>query len=420
MDVIKPKSKPKASLSSSRYFIPALVVIAVAISLLLISDFGKGPSVSVPRNSIVLANVSRGDLKVTIDGYGILRSRQQTLITAQTPATVEEIVLRPGATVTKGSVILRLSRPELMQELETSKLALKKEKANLKRLELSNRRELLREQSAKIDLEAEIEMATLLREAQYELMQQGIISALAYKQTELGERQKKQKLVILEQRFTQLEEELQTSLAIQQEQVKIVQAETDTIARQADLLIVKSGIDGVLQRLPVELGQSVTAGQELALVGSDKDLVALVKVPQSRAEQLKVGQEALIDTRRDKVKGKLTRITPQVEEGSIEVEIAFVEDIPSSARPESNVEAEIYAAEFKNALYIERPFGAQANVQGQLFKMTPNDTATQQAIRFGADAGRLIQLLDGALENEQFIISDMSNYRSEAEISVTN
>ena len=201
MDVIKPKSKPKASLSSSRYFIPALVVVAVVLSLLLISDFGKGPSVSVPRNSIVLANVSRGDLKVTIDGYGILRSRQQTLITAQTPATVEEIVLRPGATVTKGSVILRLSRPELMQELETSKLALKKEKANLKRLELSNRRELLREQSAKIDLEAEIEMATLLREAQHELMQQGIISALAYKQTELEEKQKKQKLVILEQRF---------------------------------------------------------------------------------------------------------------------------------------------------------------------------------------------------------------------------
>lgn len=375
----------------------------------------------VNRNQLVLSTVKKGDLQVQVQGYGVLRSHRQKLLTSLTSATVEEIVLRPGAAVTPDSVILRLNNPELHEEAERAVMQLNQEKANLRKLELNNQRELLAEESNLADIVARFNMVKLRREAEQELVDKGVVSRLTYKTTVLEQEQLFESMQIQQNRIAQLKLVNQEALNIQQEQINQTEALYLTVKNRVDALAVKAGITGILQRLPVELGQSIQAGQELALVGSEQDLLALIRVPQAQAEKIQLGQRAEVTTRRDLIPGQVSRITPEVQEGTVTVEIQFTASLPTSARPELNVDAVIYTADLKNTLYIDRPVNVRVNSSDKLYKLDQSlQTAEYSAVRYGEDAGKYIQLLEGASEHDTFIVSDMTAFTDNERISITN
>lgn len=413
MDIAKPQSKP---LIKKSYLIGLLVLIALALLVLLVS--GSGTSVKIEGNQLLLGKVQRGNLQVSVEGYGVLRSDKQTLITALTAATVEEVVLRSGAEVEVDSIIMRLNNPEVLQEVEAANMALIQEQANLRRLKLSNQRELLAEQSNLADVTASLKTVQLRADAEKGLAG-GAVSKLAYQTTLLQLEQMQQRVALQTQRVEQLEEVFNEAIIIQKEQINRANAQLQRAQQRADKLIVRAGIKGVLQRSPVELGQSVAAGQELALVGSDKDLKALIRISQSRVDQIKLGQSATINTRREQVAGKVSRITPEVRDGTIEVEILFTEGVPASARPELNVDAEIYTADIKNTLFVERPVNVQNHSRASLFKLADDkNRASLQEFNFGAESGKYIQVLKGAKENDLLILSDMTNIQDATEITI--
>jgi hypothetical protein len=179
-----------------------------------------------------------------------------------------------------------------------------------------------------------------------------------------------------------------------------------------DKLTVRAGFDGVLQRLSVELGQSLAAGQEVALIGSVTDLIALIRVPQSQAQLITIGKVAIIDTRRDKIEGVVTRIDPVVDNNTVEIEIALPASLPASARPQLSVDGIIVADTIQNITYIKRPAGAKSNTSVSLYRLNTQENATSQELRFGVQAGQFIQVLSGASVGEQFIISDLSNLQT--------
>jgi HlyD family secretion protein len=404
MDIAKPKS-------SSRFKRPLIIGGAMLIALALLTGVIAQPSgqQKIERSKLLLGTVQRGELQVAVDGYGVLRSDKQTLITALTSATVAEVLLRSGAEVEADSIILKLNNPELLQEVDAANMALVQEQANLRRLKLSNQRELLAEKSTLAELTATFKSVQLRCEAERGLAG-GAVSMLAYKTTLLQQEQMQERVKLQTQRIAQLKEVMREALIIQQEQINQVSARYQNMQLRAERLIVRAGIKGVLQRLPVELGQSVAAGQELALVGSDKDLKALIRISQSKAEQLKVGQTAKINTRREQVAGVLTRITPEVRDGTIEVEIAFTEGVPASARPELNVDAQIFTASIKDTLFIERPMNVQSHTNSRVFRVQENNKSAEvQEISFGEDSGKFIQIKQGAKEKDRFILSDMTS-----------
>ena len=406
MDVVKTKKKPYWQ-QHYRLIIAGALVSVVALTLIV---FSSRDEVNVERSKLLLGTVQRGELKVVVDGYGVLRSQKQVLLTALTPATVQEIVLRPGAQVSEDSIILRLSNPELMQQVEIAQIALEQEKANLRRLVLTNQREILTEKSTLVELNAALQAATLRRDAEADLVDKGIIPQITYKSTLLQQEQAQKRFAFQQERINQLIKVVSESEMIQKRQIEQAEANFLSIQQRADRLIVRAGITGELQRLPVVLGQSVIAGQELALVGSDKDLVALIRVSQAKAEQLKIGQPVEINTRRETAAGEITRITPEVREGTIEVEVTFSEGVPASARPELNVDARIFTATLENSLFMERPINVQSNSKGSLFKLAKNNNfAERKELVFGEDSGRFIQVLSGATENDSFIISEVAN-----------
>jgi len=415
MDIAKPKK-------TSPLKRPLVIGGAVIIALALLTGFIAQPNAphKVERSKLLLGTVQRGDMQVAVDGYGVLRSDKQTLITALTPATVAEVLLRSGAEVDVDTIILRLNNPELLQEVDSANMALVQEKANLRRLKLSNQRELLAEQATLAELTATFKSVQLRCEAE-RVLAGGAVSMLAYKTTLLQQEQMQERVKLQTQRIDQLKEVMQEALIIQQEQINQANAHHQNMLQRAERLTVRAGIKGVLQRLSVELGQSVSAGQELALVGSDKDLKALIRVSQSKAAQLKVGQAAKINTRREQVNAVVTRITPEVRDGTIEVEIAFTEGVPASARPELNVDAQIFTADIKDTLFIERPMNAQNHTTGNVFRLIEGSkTAELQQLGFGEDSGKFIQVRTGAKEKDQFILSDMTNVQDAKKIQIVD
>lgn len=409
------KTKPK-----QRFKKPALLLSALA-ALVIVGTLVASPShqYKIAKSTLLFAKVQQGDLQVTVDAYGVLRSDKQKLISALSPATVEEVLLKPGAEVQPDSVILRLSDPELLQEIDTASMTTSQERANLRRQQLTNQRELLTEEGRFAELNASYQLIKLRHNAEADMAAKGIVSQLNFQSTVLQKAQLAEQVKLQQNRLQQLKLVNQEALTISQEQLNQAMAREAQLRQRAERLIVRAGINGVLQRLPVELGQSVAAGQELALVGSDKDLLALVRVSQSKAEQIQPGQKAVINTRREQANAVVSRITPQVVEGTVEVELRFESAVPASARPELNVDAQIFTADLKNTLYIERPVNQQSHSKGPLFKLTEDGNSLQStALQFGEEAGRFLQITRGAAAGEQFVLSDMAQYRDADSIHV--
>ncbi|WP_031568288.1 HlyD family secretion protein [Rheinheimera texasensis] len=410
----------KLNKSKQRWKQPAIAV-GILSGLLLVGRLIASPVADqqVNRSQLLLSTVKRGDLQVSVDGYGVLRSNRQRLISAESPATVAEILLRPGAEVLADSVILQLQDPQLQQELDTASMAVSRQRAALKRGQLANQREILAEEAVLAELTAQRDTQKLRLAANRDLAARGVIPAIEYQSAELQERQLSERIILQKQRLQQLKDVATEDLNIATEELNQAKALLQRLEQRVAKLTVRAGIEGVLQRLPVELGQSVTAGQELALVGSRQDLQALIRVSQSKVEQLRLGQPAIVNTRRETAEAEVSRITPQVQDGTVEVELRFVDAVPASARPELNVDAQIFTADLKNVLYLERPVNVQSHASSKLFRYDQNNQQLQSTqLQFGDEAGRYLALQSGATEGEIFVVSDMTTFADADSIAV--
>lgn len=400
----------------------AVISFAILAGIFLFSRLVASPVADqqISRSQLLLSTVKRGDLQVSVDGYGVLRSNKQRLISAESPATVADILLRPGAEVQADSVILQLQDPQLQQELDTATMAVSRQQATVKRGRLANQREVLAEEAVLAELTAQRDAQTLRLTATRDLAARGVIPAIEFQSAELQERQLSERIVLQQKRLQQLKDVANEDLNIATEELNQAKALLQRLEQRVAKLTVRAGIQGVLQRLPVELGQSVTAGQELALVGSSQDLQALIRVSQSKVEQLRLGQSAVVNTRRETAKAEVSRITPQVQDGTVEVELRFVDAVPASARPELNVDAQILTAELNDVLYLERPVNVQSHTSSPLFRYhQDNQQLHITQLQFGDEAGRYLALQSGATEGETFVVSDMATFADAKTIAVT-
>ncbi|SFD28981.1 efflux RND transporter periplasmic adaptor subunit [Pseudoalteromonas denitrificans] len=418
MDIVK-KQQKRNLLLNSKYQI-GLAAFTCFVFLIFWANQSVG-SVSVSRNDILVEKVLQGDLEVSIEGYGILKSDKQQLITTLTRATVKEIVLKPGASVRADSIIVRLENPELAQLVDNAQQELAQKMANLRQLKLNNQRETLNESATLAQITASFETATLKRIAQEQLVKKGIVTQLTFQQTVLNEKQLGKRITILKQRMEQLVLVHKEAVNIQQERIKQQQGQLNIAQARLDRLTVKAGFDGVLQRLSVELGQSLASGQEIALIGSVTDLIALIRIPQSQAQQIEIGQRVIIDTRRDKIEGTVARIDPIVENNTVNIEVYLPQNLPASARPQLNVDGIVIAETLKKVTYIKRPANAKASTQVSLYHLAENGQNAQlKHLKLGRQAGRFIEISSGAKPNDEFIISDLSNLKNSSETLTIN
>lgn len=407
MDIVKSK-KNNRHLNKKNI---SVVIILLAILLLMIFSKAMFNQVNMAKKDLLLGTVKKGDIDVTVEGYGRLASEKLQLITALTRATVKEILLKPGAKVSKESVIVKLANPELLQQTENAQQELAQINANLRQLKVNQQRELLDEESQLAELEALFETAKLRRSAEEKLISDGIVSQLTYQASVLNEKQLKRRINISHKRVAQLSLVHKEGVNIQLERIKQQQGRLNTARNRLEKLNVKAGFDGILQKLSVTLGQSLAPGQEVALIGSVTELIALIRVPQSQAQLVAVGQKVAIDTRQDTIMGEVTRIDPIVADNTVEIEVSLPKSLPKSARPQQSVDAVITAKTLRNIHYIERPANIAVHSTVDMYQLNRSENiATKTIIKFGEKTGKFIEIKQGANIGDRFVISDLSNY----------
>jgi multidrug resistance efflux pump len=414
MDVKRPKNntptKRKLYIGAGAF----IILIALFFALLQPSASSK-----VDASSLWLGEVKKGTISLEAKGFGVLESENKRFITTPFSAVVEEILLKPGATVQPDSVILRISNPQIEQDVLQAQLLANAEKAALRQLKLEQQREILQNENELANLEFDLSASEAKYQALLSLAEKGIISQLDLMESKTDFEKQANSIVFVKNKLKKLAELHQQAEQIAKEKLSEKENLLNLALEMKSRLEVKAGMEGVLQSLPVELGQNVPSGGQLALVGGTRELLAVVNIPQRDAQGVTVGMTATVDTRGGKAQALVKRIEPVVKEGNIEVELKLTGTLPSNARPSLNVEAVISVGKLNNVLYVQAPVNSKENTQKSVFKITQNsDQAIQTPINFGARSGKFLVIESGASSNDRIILNDMQKFASKSSLTL--
>jgi len=362
----------------------------------------------VDRASVWIDVVKRGRMLRDVRGQGTLVSEDLRWIPATTTGRVERIVLRPGTPVGADSVILQLSNPSLDQELEDAQLKLKAAEASLTSLRVQLDDEELQQRATAATIEADYKKAAMQADVNEQLSALKLVSDLILKQSKLDAEQLDVRNRIAQQQLAHTAESRSARLAERQSLVDQARAFMTLKAREVDALRVRPGVPGILQVVPVDVGQQVTVGTNLARVVNPSRLMAEVKVPETQAKDVQIGQRASIDTHNGVVGGRVTRIDPSVLNGTVTVDVAIDGPLPTGSRPDLSVDGTIELERLDNVLYVGRPAFGDENTSTTLFKMQPDGTAVRVPVKFGRSSVNSLEILSGITEGDQVVLSDMS------------
>ncbi|MBB1332306.1 HlyD family efflux transporter periplasmic adaptor subunit [Pseudoalteromonas sp. SR44-5] len=414
---LKRSTKP----SQRKKLIFGTLLISIALIIWLIYSW-LAPT-ALAANQLQIATVTQADFVIKIRGFGRLKSKYQRYLTNTDSAMVEAIHVYPGTRVNKDTVILTLVNPLQAQRLSVARLELARQKASANEQIINQKSQRLERQASLTILKSELESAQLRAQAESKLIEQGIVSSLDYKRSLLTVKQLEQRVDIEKQRLVQLADMHHQRSKIQQELLSQFELNYQVQQQAFDDLQVTAGIDGMLQELNVELGQNLTPGTRLAIVGSDTALKAELSVQQSDAEKIALNMPARVNTfstgNRGEVIATVTRIDPIVSDGRVMIELDLTGSLPANARPDLSIEGYVISHVIPNALTVNLPTKVQADTDATLFKLNPTThLAHLTQIEFGTLSDNKIQLLSGAKVGEQLIISDLSKWQHLATIKI--
>ncbi len=367
---------------------------------------------TVAANSLYFGTVKRGDIVRDVRGAGSLVPEDVRQITTTSNGRVENIVLRPGAEVKPGTVILELSNPDLKQQVGDADLAVKAAVAQLENAKVNLATTRMQLENGVSNAQGQFDLATNDLKANKTLQTQGIVSDMVIQTKEAALNQAKNTLELAKKQLQSAKETETKQLAPQEAAVSTAKARYDQLARQLDGLFVRSDMSGRLQAVSVERGQQVGPGTNLARVSDPTRLKAEIRITETQTSDLAIGQSARIDTRNGIVKGHVSRIDPASVGGSVGVDVILDEPLPAGARPDQNVDGVVELQRMLNVLYVESPTFGQENTSIMLFKMENQTEAVRTTVKLGRRTVQFVEVLGGLNEGDRVILADMSQYDS--------
>ena len=398
--VAKKKKIKRAMMATSALVV--IILITIGVSRL------KPAAPSVDRAAVWVDTVKRGPMLRLVRGSGTLVPEDIRWINTTTQGRVERILLRPGAAVTPTTVILELSNPTLQQAVLDAQLAHASAIASYANRKTELERSLLDQQSQLANLETQFNNAKLNLEAQEELLKDGLVSELNVKQFRSQTADLKNRLGIAQQQLEMTKAGLESQLAPQKAEVDQRRAAYELRVRELDDLKVKAGMDGVLSQVPVEVGQTIGPGTNLARVADPTKLKAEVRIAETQTKDIRIGQRAEVDTRNGIIQGSVSRIDPTATGGTVGVDIILEGDLPPGARPDLSVDGTITLEKLPDVIKVGRPAFGQENSTVMLFKLDDSGEAHRVQVRLGRTSVNEIEILEGLQPGDQVILSDMS------------
>jgi multidrug efflux pump subunit AcrA (membrane-fusion protein) len=409
MDVVRSQPARRFRLP----FVPLAFLAAAAAGgggyLMLHSLHAAAPTVD--RATLVIDRARVMSLDRTVRASGTLAVHDVRVVATTEDGTVAELTVRAGSRVAPDTVIARLRS-------ETIEAALADANAKL-RAALAEREsalagigtaQLVRD-TAVVKAEAAERQAAVQAQTDASLYQQGFIGALPYRLAQIAADEAKREAALAKRTRPAGAADDRARLAIADAEIAGARAAVAALQARADALVLRAGMSGVVQSVSVEPGQRLPAGAVAARVGSERDLEAVVAVPESQVRDVSLGASAAVSGPGGLMHGRVTHVDPASQNGSVPVEIALDGPLPDGARPDVAVDAAIFVERLGRVLTIARPANAADESAADVFKLSADGhSAVRTRVRLGRGPLDRVAVLAGLAPGDQIIVSDMSAY----------
>jgi HlyD family secretion protein len=408
MDIARPSNARQKRMRQIAFATAGIIVVSL-VSYVLAGLKPAAPTVE--GGTVWRDTVKRGPMLRQVRGLGTLVPEDIRWIPATTQGRVERIILRPGSQVKPNSVILELSNPQLDQELRNAELQLQSAEASLANLRVQVQNDLLNQRATAASVEAEYSRAKMQVQMNEALAKDQLVSELQLKQSQLDSQQLAVRHQIAQEQLASRAESGRAQMAVQQAAVDQARAVVDLRRRQHDELKVRAGLEGVLQLIPPEIavGSQVAPGTNLARVANPSRLMAEIRIAETQAKDIQIGQRAEVDTRGGIIPGRVIRIDPSVQNGTRTVDVSLDGELPRGAVPDLSVDGTIVLERLDDVMYVGRPAFGQDQTTVSLFKEEPDGAgATRVQVKLGKSSVNTVEVLGGLNVGDTVILSDMS------------
>jgi HlyD family secretion protein len=406
MDIPRKSAARKRNIKRAVYIV--LVVIAgLGVTAWLRKLQPAAPSVDA--GTVWPGTVKQGEMVRNVRGLGTLVAEDIHWIPAVTLGKIDKILLRPGAEVKVDTVIIEMSNPDLQQSALDAELAVKAAEASYTDLKVQLEKALLDQQATAAKAESDFAGAKMTADTNNILAKQGLIGDLIAKLSQITADDLGNRAKIEKQRLAISDGSIQAQLAVQRSRIDQAQEVYKLRRSQLDALKVRAGTNGTLTVMAVEEGQQVTQGANLARVADPTKLKAELKIAETSAKDVMLGQLASIDTHNGLIVGRVSRKDPAAVNGTFTVDCSLQGPLPKGAQPDLTVEGTIEFEKLTNVLYVERPVHGQENSLVSLFKYDEDGKgANRVQVKLGRSSVNYIEVLDGLKVGDKVILSDTS------------
>jgi HlyD family secretion protein len=406
MDIARPRNVRGERLRKAAYVVGAIVVLggaSVGVARL------KPAAPTVEAATLWPDTVKRGPLVIQVRGLGTLVPEDLRWVSAPSQARVERILVLPGTAVTPDTVVLELSNPQLEQEAEEARLKMQAAEAALANLRIQVQTDTLQQRAAVAAADTDYQKARMQADMNEALAARQLVSELVRRQSQLDADQAAVRRKLADEQLATRADAGNAQIAVQQSAVDQARAVAALKLRQLDDLKVRAGIAGVLQTVAVDVGQQVAPGTNLARVANPRRLKAEVKIAETQAKDIVLGQPASIDTHNGVVPGHVVRIDPSVQGGTRTVDVGLDGPLPRGAVPDLSVDGTIELERLDRVLFVGRPAFGQEHSHVSLFKLEPDGLhATRVSVMLGRSSVNAVEVLEGLADGDRVILSDMS------------
>ncbi len=406
MDIPRPSQpKTRKRLIYGGAALAAVVTVTVALSKL------EPAAPSVDSGTIWFDTVRQGSMLRQVRGPGTLVPEQMRQVSAVTSGRVERKLTQPGDTVQPGTILVEISNPDVELQALQAQQQLAAAEAQLVSTRSNLQTQILGQEATVATARADYSDARRQADNAVELAPKGLIAEQEVKRLQERAEQMDARLKSEVQRLEVFKSTIDEQLTVQQGQVARLREVVSFQQRLIQSMRVRAGAAGVLRDLPLEEGQWVLAGTRLATVVQPGRLKAELRIPETQARDVVIGQSALIDTRTDTIVGRVSRVDPASQGGTVTVDVALPGDLPRGARPDLSVDGTIEIERLDNVLYMGRPAYGQSNSVVGIFRADPDgNTARRVNVRLGRASVNQIEIVDGLKKGDVVVLSDMSRW----------
>ncbi|HET7461267.1 MAG TPA: HlyD family efflux transporter periplasmic adaptor subunit [Longimicrobium sp.] len=408
----------KPARSRRRWVYGAAAIAAVATVTLALTRMGPAAP-TVERATLWTDTVRRGDMARQVRGPGTLVAEDIRWISAVTQGRVESKLVQPGTPVQAGTVLVTVSNPDVERQALEAQRQLTAAQADLTTLRTNLQNQLLTQQGTVAQIQAQHNQAQRQAQSAEALARQNMVSQQELAKARDDAADLRTRLDVERQRLEFMRRSNQQQIAGQESQVAMLRRLAEFNQGQIASMQVRSPSAGVLQELPVELGQWVNSGATLAKVVQPGRLKAVLRISETQARDLTVGQRASIDTHGGVVAGHVARIDPAAQNGTVTVDVAFDAPLPRGARPDLSVDGTVETDRLSNVLYVGRPGYGQAEGSLAMFRLLPGGGQAERVnVRLGRGSASTVEVLSGLNPGDIVILTDMSEFEGQARLRI--